>query len=336
MVLDLNQIAAQLRRFQLPNGLVLQTPNGIGDPWNHVEVLMAFTVAGDFEAAQSGYRWLRDHQLGDGSWFHYYRTDCVHSSRIDFNVIGYLATGLFQYWRITADRAFIDEMWPTLERALRCIEAYVDDAGYVPWSIDSRGRTESFSLLTGSSSLLHSLLCANKLAEELGQKAAIAPVKLSGLRHRVKEHQNRFANKREFAMDWYYPSLCGAVSLTREYRQKFEDLFLVQDFGVRCVSNSEWVTTAETAEYALTLAGVGELASARELLSGLEKFRAPEGLFYTGIGHESGRTFPLHEVSSYSAAAVVLAMDAIEKISPAHDILTSHARELGEFSCSLC
>lgn len=335
-VFDLDHIASELRRFQLPNGFVLQTPNGVGDPWNHVEVLMALSVAGDYEAAQLGYRWLREHQLGDGSWFHYYRSTCVHSSRVDFNVVGYLATGLWQYWRITKDESFLNEMWPTLERAVHRIELNMDDSGFIAWSIDSRGRTESFSLLTGSSSLLHSLNCANELARELGRKILFSPRKLSGLHHRVVKHQDSFANKREFAMDWYYPSLCRATPLTSRHRQEFEEQFLVKDFGVRCVSNSDWVTTAETAEYAMTLVGAGDREAAKGLVEGLRGLEAPEGLFYTGRGHRSGHTFPVNEVSSYSAAAVVLAMDSLEQISPAHDIFSGQFPGAGEFTCSLC
>jgi hypothetical protein len=44
----------------------------------------------------------------------------------------------------------------------------------------------------------------------------------------------------------------------------------------------------------------------------------------------------VNEVSSYSAAAVVLAMDSLEQISPAHDIFSGQFPGAGEFTCSLC
>ena len=336
MAIDLTEIASGLGKYQLPNGLILQTIGGVGDPWNHVEVLMALTIAGDYERAERGYRWLANNQLGEGSWFQYYRRDSVHSSRIDFNVTGYVATGLLHYWRSTKDEDLVGSLWPTLVRAVSFIDAHMDNQGLAPWSVNSRGVAESFSLLTGSSSLMHSLYCANQLAVEIGEEPVIGVERLSALRHRITSHPEKFVDKSNFAMDWYYPALTGAKPFTNGDRLKFEQKFLIPGVGVRCVATSDWVTAAETAEYALTLTRNQDFVGARQLLSDIEQLRSPSGLYFTGIGHPSGETFPRDEVSSYSAAAVVLAWDALEQLSPGHELFAADLPALVQVDCADC
>ena len=334
--LDLSELAAGLATFQSPSGLFLQTRGGVGDPWNHVEVLMALTVTGEYELAQRGYRWLQKNQLGDGSWFHYYRADCIHSARIDFNVIGYVATGLLQYFQCTNDFEFVRELWPTVERATKLITSQIGEDGGIAWSLDSRGRFEAFSLLTGSSSLAHSLQSANTLALLLGCPPPVSTKLLGALQHRVAKHPELFADKQQFAMDWYYPVVAGVKSFSPSSRNDFEKLFLIDGLGVRCVSTSDWVTTAETSEYALTLLRSGDQEAARKVLVDIGQLRSPDGLFYTGMGHPSRVTFPHDEVSSYSTAAFLLAWDALEKITPAHGLFTAEVELAPHSDCAYC
>ena len=333
---EVSVLARGLKEFQLSSGLVLQTMDGVGDPWNHVEVLMALTVVGEVDAAQRGYRWLAERQLGDGAWFHYYREQYVHSARIDFNVIAYCATGLLHYLRSTQDLPFVKEFWPTVRRAIKLVDDHMDSSGYLPWSINGRGQSASFSLLTGSSSLLHSLHAANELALEMGEPPLFPLAKGASLKHRIGLHPDSFADKSEFAMDSYYPALCGARPFTPGERTKFEEGFLVSGFGVKCVYGSEWVTTAETSEYAITLLRSGDEMAARETLAHLEQMRSPSGLYFTGIGHQSGRTFPANEVSSYSNAAVVLAWDALEGYSGGADIFSRPNLWPENYVCEIC
>ena len=53
--------------------------------------------------------------------------------------------------------------------------------------------------------------------------------------------------KSRYSMDWYYPVLCGAVT-GEEARKRIDrswEKFVVPDWGVRCVCDQPWVTTAE-------------------------------------------------------------------------------------------
>jgi hypothetical protein len=60
-------------------------------------------------------------------------------------------------------------------------------------------------------------------------------------------------------MDWYYPILCGVITGDGAQKRldKYWKKFVVEDRGVRCVSDKPWVTIAETSELTLALAGIG-------------------------------------------------------------------------------
>ena len=74
-----------------------------------------------------------------------------------------------------------------------------------------------------------------------------------------------FAPKVEFAMDWYYPILSGALSGDAAHRRidGSWSTFVMEGRGVRCVSTGEWVTAAETAECVLALDALGRDDEAR-------------------------------------------------------------------------
>ena len=76
---------------------------------------------------------------------------------------------------------------------------------------DSAGRLERYALLTGSSSIYHSMRCAVAIAECLAKDRPDWELAAGRLGHAVAHHPGAFAPKVEFAMDWYYPMLSGAL-----------------------------------------------------------------------------------------------------------------------------
>ena len=81
--------------------------------------------------------------------------------------------------------------------------------------------------------------------------------------------------------------------------------------GVRCVSDKDWATAAETAECAMAHLLVGDRATALDLFQATMPMRRPDGHYLTGIVYPGLVTFPASECSTYTAAAVILAADAI-------------------------
>jgi hypothetical protein len=61
----------------------------------------------------------------------------------------------------------------------------------------------------------------------------------------------------------------------------------------------------------LTLDAVGRHDAAVNLLAVTRRHRLESGAYITGIAYPEGVTFPAGETSSYTAAAVILAADAL-------------------------
>ena len=120
-------------------------------------------------------------------------------------------------------------------------------------------------------------------------------------------------------MDWYYPVLAGAVTgseAAARLDSRWREL-VIEGRGVRCVADRRWVTTAETAECALACLGVGRAGTPRSLLEWAQDQRHADGSYYTGLVYPQRSSFPRDERSTYSAAALVLAHDALAGTSPA-------------------
>jgi hypothetical protein len=87
--------------------------------------------------------------------------------------------------------------------------------------------------------------------------------------------------------------------------------------GVRCVSTNDWITAAETAECVLALDALGLTSRALDLFRCTNLHRREDGAYWTGIAYPDRVTFPDRETTSYTAAAVLLAADALSSSSPA-------------------
>ena len=333
--------AGHLASLQVRGGQIPWYPGGHCDPWNHVEAAMALTVTGYVDEARAAYRWLAQHQLGDGSWFNYYVGERVKDTRLDTNVCAYLAAGIYHYVLATDDVDFAVELWPHLEAAIEFVLRWQRGDGTVRWSLDSVGRAESYALLTGSSSIFHSLRCAVALAQRLGFERPAWELCAARLGHAVAHHPGAFAPKNEFAMDWYYPIFSGALTGDAGEKRLNDgwERHVMDGLGVRCVSTSDWVTAAETAECVLALDALGLTSRALDLFSYTRRHRREDGAYWTGIAYPSRVTFPDRETTSYTAAAIILAADALTSSSRAaglfrHDSLPLPL-DLAEPGCPL-
>lgn len=343
-VLSAEEVAASadhLSSLQLASGQIPWFPGGHCDPWNHVESAMALTVAGRLVEARAAYHWLQSIQMADGSWFNYYVGDRVKDSRLDTNVCAYVAAGVYHYLLATNDLDTVAGWWPMVERAMNFVLRWQSDDGTISWSLDGQGRQETYALLTGSSSIYHSLVCAVALGERLGHARPAWELAAGRLGHMVAHHPGAFAPKNEFAMDWYYPIFAGALRGEGAARRVADgwERHVMPSLGVRCVSTNDWVTAAETAELALTLEGVGETSKALDIFSCTMRHRRDDGAYYTGLAYPETVTFPEAETTSYTAAAVILAVDALTDATPAaglfrHGTLPSTV-DLAEVNCPL-
>jgi hypothetical protein len=127
-------------------------------------------------------------------------------------------------------------------------------------------------------------------------------------------------------MDWYYPVLGGAVGgdAGPDRLRNGWDTFVMEGKGTRCVSSNPWTTAAETCECAIAHLAVGEEARAWDLFRWVQVLRDDDGAYFTGIVYPERAHFPGDERSTYTAAAVVLAADALTRTSAASGLFVDH------------
>ena len=330
-VLTADEVAAtvdSIAAWQLPTGMIPWFPGGHADPWNHVEAAMALLLGGRRTEAERAFDWLVGTQREDGAWHQYYLEDRVEKDKLDANVCAYVATGVWHHWLLTADRGFLEEMWGVVEPAIDFVLDLQTPRGEILWARHTDGTPWSFALLTGSSSIFHSLRCAVAIAEELGHERPDWELSAARLAHVIADEPDAFAPKHRWAMDWYYPVLAGVIQGDegREHLAARRDTFVMEGKGVRCVSDRPWVTAAETCECAMAHLAVGEETLARELFGFAHALRADDGFYWTGIVYPELVHFPGEEQSTYTAATVVLAADALAGTGPASSLFTDHAR----------
>ncbi|HMJ75926.1 MAG TPA: hypothetical protein VK507_08130 [Iamia sp.] len=315
-----------IAEWQLPNGMIPWFPGGHADPWNHVEAAMALALGGRIGEAERAYQWLVDLQRPDGSWHQYYLEDSVEQDKLDANVIAYVAAGVWHHWLLTGDRGFLEAMWPVVDRAIGFVLELQTDRGEILWARHADGTPWSFALLTGSSSICHSLRCAAAVAVELGHERPGWIQAASRLAHVIRTEPDAFAPKHRWAMDWYYPILGGAVlgDAGRERLARRYAAFVMEGRGVRCVSDRPWVTVAETLECAMAHLAVGEKDTAASLFGWAQQYREPGGRYWTGTVYPQEDHFPGGEQSTYTAATVVLAADALGGCSAASGLFVDH------------
>jgi hypothetical protein len=314
------------------NGMIPWYPAGHADPWNHIEAAMALGVGGALGEAERAFAWLQATQRADGAWHTYYLPDGeVEEARLDTNVCAYVATGVWHHFLLTGDCGFLGDMWPVVESAVNFALSWQRPGGELVWSIGADGTPGRYGLLTGSSSAYFSLRCALACAVELGWERPDWELAAGRLRHAVAGGSGGFAAKNEFAMDWYYPVLVGALEGARAARRiaaRWSE-FVLDGQGVRCVSHRPWVTAAETAECAMALASIGRVDQATSLLGWADQHRCRNGSYLTGIVYPERASYPAEEHSTYTAAAVVLATDAVFGLSPASQLFVGASLPCG-------
>jgi hypothetical protein len=291
-------------------------PEGHVDAWNHVECLMAMTVAGLDAPVRRGYEWLARHQRDDGSWPMKLVRGVAVERGGESNHAAYVAAGLWHHLLVTGDQAFTERHWPMVKAALDYVVGLQTGRGEIVWERDAQGRASTYALLTGCSSVHQGLRCGVLLAEHLGDHQPHWELAADRLAHVLSAHPEAFADKSRFSMDWYYPVLGGAVRGAQAFEllEREWATFVVPGLGIRCVSDQPWVTGAETCELVLALDALGDRERAVRLFADMQHLRHDDGSYWTGWQFANRRHFP-HERSGYTSAAVVLAADALQGLS---------------------
>lgn len=323
---QVEQTAASIAAMQEPSGAIPWTPGEHTDVWNHLESAMALMVGGRCGPAEHAFEWARATQRVDGSWPMKIVGGEVEDHSGESNMSAYVAVAVWHHWLVARDEAFVRQMWPTVRQALDFVVSLQLPFGGVAWSQEwhdgSPATVNEAALLAGSSSIHHSLRAGLALAELVGEPQVEWELAGGRLGHALREHRDLFLDKSTFSMDWYYPVLGGAVRGEAAYALLAErwDTFVEPGLGIRCVSTNPWVTGAETCELVLALEAIGDRERALRLLADMQHLRTDDGSYWTGYVWPDDVNWPA-EQTTYTAAAVILAFDALTDTTPGADIM---------------
>ncbi|MGO8714752.1 MAG: phenyltransferase domain-containing protein [Smithella sp.] len=316
---SMEKIAAFIASIQKENGEIPWSEGGKTDPWDHVESAMGLSTGGFYAEARSAYEWLAGTQLPDGSWWSEILDGKIVNSSKEANFSSYVAVGVFHHYLITKDMKFLKTMWPTISQGIQYAIDLQAPEGGIYWARNKHGVIDKMALLTGSSSIYMSIKCALAIAGILGKKRPSWRKAMDALGMAIKTRPDLFNMiKSRYSMDWYYPVLCGAIT-GEDAKRRIAHLwekFVVPEWGVRCVSDRPWVTMAETAEFILTLAAIGDIPRAKTIFSWLHDKRFSDGSFWMGVTFPDGVIWP-EEKTGWTAAAAMMAWDALSEITPA-------------------
>ncbi|MFY9398882.1 MAG: phenyltransferase domain-containing protein [Desulfomonilia bacterium] len=319
---EIDVLAASIAETQLPTGEIPWFPGGKTDPWDHVEAAIGLSIGGYLEQARRAFEWLASNQLPDGSWYSAYRGGVPEDTTRESNQSSYIAVGVFYYYLITQDRAFLEYIWPTVSAGIDYAVELQGPGGEIYWARNPQGRIDPLSLLTGSCSVYMSLKCALVLALLLGESRPGWQIALRRLEDAIRYRRYLFdKTKSRYSMDWFYPVLSGALTGMEAKKRidKYWNKFVVEGLGVRCVSDSPWITMAESSELIIALAAMGSPDLAETLLMWILNKRHEDGSYYCGITFPDMVIWP-EEKYSWTNAVVMMAADALYHITPASQI----------------
>ena len=324
---EVTATAESIAANQLKSGLILWFRGGHADPWNHVECAMALDVTGHHTAAERAYEFLAGAQRRDGSWHRYYTADGVEEYKLDANCTAYVACGVWHHYLLTGDRGFLETMWGTVEAAVGFALGLQQPRGEILWARHADGTPWPFALLTSSCSIHHSLRAAQAVATELGHERPRWTAAATRLADVIRRVPAAFAPKDRWAMDWYYPVLAGIIEGRAARRRLLDrwDGFVLEGWGVRCVSDRDWVTPAETAECTMACLAAGMTGEAWQLFAWSQSQRDGDGRYWTGTVLPQEVRFPAAEKAGYTAAVQLLAADALTDSSAAAGLFTRGA-----------
>ena len=334
----LDAACERILEIQTRDGAIAWFEGGPWDPWNHTECVMALFVAGQRAAGLKSLDYLVKSQLEDGSWLGEYgnalpMVDNMTMARTkapafhDTNFAAYCAVGVWHAAQF--DDSVLQMYWPMIEKAMAFVMSLQTDAGDILWSLEATTCGPKDAVLAGNSSIYKSMEAALLIADKLNVDASHIKDSRDRLGHALRHRPDLFdrdeKDRSEFAMDWYYPALCGALDKATAI-QRLNDgwsTFVATDRGCKCVSSEPWVTVAETCELALTLASVDQTDIAKSLLKAVMPYRTNTGSFWMGWQYEEKLMWP-QETPSWTQAAYILAVDALYALSPASRVLIDH------------
>jgi hypothetical protein len=317
--INLPAVVDLIAHTQLESGEIPWSLGDKTDPWDHVESAMGLSIGGRYAPARKAFEWLKRQQLDDGSWFAAYTSGRVTDRTRETNHAAYVAVGLYHYHLITGDLEFVREMWPMVNAAIDFAIGLQATSGEIYWAVNPEGQADPMALLTGCSSIAFSLKCALALCRLMGEQRPRWSKALMRLQTCIEHKPHHFnMTKSRFSMDWFYPILSGTITgqAAKDRVDKYWKKFVIQNTGVRCVSDQPWVTIAESSELVLALTAMGNSLPARIVFNWINDYTFDDGTYWCGFTFPDMVIWPQEKIT-WTNAVVLMAADALYQLTPA-------------------
>jgi len=311
---------------QFPSGAIPWYQGGIIDPWDHVECAMALDFSSRSSEASLAYKWMRDTQNPDGSWYSSYLNAKPQDLTKDTNFSTYIATGMWFHYLTTRDLDFLRYMWPAVEKGIDFALSLQQPDGEIYWGLSENNEVWPGAILTASSSTWLSIKYGIRIAKTLGVDKPDWNKACQRLARAIKKQPERFdrlgEDKSGHAMTWYYPILVGLIKGKQAEKHILEGWqdFIIDGWGCKCFADRQSVCVAETFELVLALARMGAGDKAKMVLDWVLQFRDSDGVFYREVYwpqreiRQSELEPQAHEKNTWTSAAAILAMVALDRI----------------------
>jgi len=315
-----NDQADFIAQTQLPSGAIPWFTGGITDPWDHIEGAIALDLANRHEEAVKAYRWSRNIQNDDGSWYFSYQNDIPQDKTRDTNFASYIATGVWLHYKSTNTMKFLTEMWPTVEKGLNFALRLQQPTGEILYALSPQDTTWPGAILTSNCCIWKSMENGINIAQALDIPKPEWQEASEKLLTAIKEHPELFdkmgENNRRYAMNWFYPVLTGIIN-GEEARERFEKEwsdFVIDGWGCRVAADEDVTAVAETSELIIALALAGEYEKGNQLLNWTLQLRDDKPGFCRGIKlPEQEPCPPDEERATWTSAALIMAIAALAK-----------------------
>ena len=218
-------------------------------------------------------------------------------------------------------RASSRRMWPVVERGHRLRARPADRRGArSSGPATPTARRGASPCSPARRAICHSLRCAIAIAEHLGHERPDWELSAARLAHVIRTEPDAFAPKHRWAMDWYYPVLGGVLARRRRPRAARRPLRHVRRSRAAACAACPTGRGSPRPRRASACWPTSPSASASTRRAavrlGAAVPRADDGRYWTGTVYPDEVHFPGGEQSTYTAAAVVLAADALAGRQP--------------------
>jgi len=317
--LNIDSVVSFIVTLQKGTGDIPWHTDGKTDPWDLVETIMGLNIGKRFDASCLAFEWLRNIQNSDGSWYSSYINGKPGDRTCETHMAAYISVGLFHTWLMNKDTAFLELMWPTMEKGINYALSLQTKSGEIYWAKSPEGKVDPMSLLTGASSIFMSLKCALTIAGILGKRKISWETAFEKLGKSIREDIHHYnVSKSRFSMYWFYPILSGALTGEKAERriEKYWNKYVIEGQGARCVSDQPWVTIAETSELVLALNGMGCVEKANIVFSWIQDRIYDDKTYWCGYTYPDMVIWPEERIS-WTNAVVLMAADAVYGLTPA-------------------